>query len=201
MIRSAARDEQTRMSGRLLAPLAGIASSLAGMRIEDFTGRAPEFDLFAYFEGRSRAHGIVEDRFGRLRREFTVDLVGRLDGSDMFRLDEDFAYADGATERRSWRIRRVGEGRFEGRADDVDGAAEGRAAGNALHWRYRLNLPVGGRVWTVDFDDWMFLQPDGVLINRARLSKWAIAVGEVTLVFRREPARPVTPADRPPGGP
>jgi hypothetical protein len=41
----------------------------------------------------------------------------------------------------------------------------------------------------VKFDDWMFLQPDGILMNRARVTKWGIAIGEVTLMFQRWPRR------------
>jgi hypothetical protein len=32
----------------------------------------------------------------------------------------------------------------------------------------------------------MFLQPDGVLINRARVSKWGITIGEATIFFVKE---------------
>jgi hypothetical protein len=57
--------------------------------------------------------------------------------------------------------------RYVGRADDVVGEAQGEAAGNALRWRYVLALPVDGRVWNVDFDDWMFLIDDKVMLNRS----------------------------------
>lgn len=159
------------------------------MRIEDFSGREPRLDLYGYFEGRTRAWGIFEDRFGRLRREFTVDIVGRREGEDGFVLEEDFLYSDGETQRRVWQLRRVGPDRFEGTADDVVGVAHGRSVGNALNWNYVLALKIGERVWNVDFDDWMFLQPGGVMINRARVSKWGIDIGAVTLSFQR-----VTPA-------
>ena len=43
--------------------------------------------------------------------------------------------------------------RYEGRADDVAGTAIGEVAGNALHWRYTLALPVGDDVYHVQFDD------------------------------------------------
>lgn len=155
------------------------------MRLEDFSGREPSLDLYAYFEGRTRAWGIFEDRFGRLRREFTVDILGRREGADRFVLEEDFVYTDGETQRRVWRLRRTGPSSYEGTADDVIGVAQGRTAGNALNWRYVLALKVGESTWNVDFDDWMFLQRDGVMINRARVSKWGIAVGEVTLSFQR----------------
>jgi hypothetical protein len=35
----------------------------------------------------------------------------------------------------------------------------------------------------------MFLQPDGVVLNRARVSKWGFALGEATISFRRDEAR------------
>ncbi len=155
------------------------------MRVEDFTAREPKLDLFQYFEGRSRAWGIFEDRFGRLRREFTVDIIGRRQGVDGLVLEEDFVYADGETQRRVWRLRRISPGVYEGEADDVIGTAQGQSSGNALNWRYVLALKMGESNWNVDFNDWMFLQPDGVLLNRARVSKWGIAIGEVTLSFQR----------------
>ena len=46
--------------------------------------------------------------------------------------------------------------RYSGRADDVVGSAIGQARGNALNWRYTLALPVDGKVWEVQFDDWMY---------------------------------------------
>jgi hypothetical protein len=163
------------------------------MRIEDFAGREPRLDVYEYFEGRSRAWGIFQDRFGRLRREFTVDIVGRREGDDGFVLEEDFLYSDGETQRRVWHLRRVAPGRYEGTAEDVVGVAQGRTEGNALNLRYVLALKIGESVWNVDFDDWMFLQRDGVMINRARVSKWGIDIGEVTLTFRRLAAAEAPP--------
>jgi hypothetical protein len=57
--------------------------------------------------------------------------------------------------------------------------------GNALNWTYDLNLKVGDTSYKVHFDDWMFLQPGGVMINRAQLSKWGVDIGEVTLFFKK----------------
>ncbi|NDH30917.1 MAG: DUF3833 family protein, partial [Betaproteobacteria bacterium] len=73
-----------------------------------------------------------------------------------------------------------------GRAEDVVGEAIGEASGNALRWRYTLALPVDGRVWHVQFDDWMFLINDQVMINRAKMSKFGIELGEVTLSFVKD---------------
>ena len=59
--------------------------------------------------------------------------------------------------------------------------------GRALNWRYTLALPVGGQIYHVRFDDGMYLQPDGVLLNRARMSKFGVERGQVTLSFRKQP--------------
>ena len=103
-------------------------------------------------------------------------------------LDERFTYSDGSTQRRVWTITRLGEGRYTGRADDVVGEAAGEAAGNALRWRYVLALPVDGKVYNVDFDDWMFLMDDKVMLNRSLMSKWGFRLGEVTLSFVKREA-------------
>ena len=96
-------------------------------------------------------------------------------------------------QRRVWVITNLGTNedgitRYEGRADDVVGTAIGEVAGNALHWRYTLALPVGDDVYHVQFDDWIYQQDEYVAINRAKLTKFGIPIGSVTLSFLRGPA-------------
>jgi hypothetical protein len=59
----------------------------------------------------------------------------------------------------------------------------GISSGNALNWKYKLNLKVKDSTIMVDFDDWMFLQDKGVLINRAEVKKWGLSIGVVTITF------------------
>ena len=102
-------------------------------------------------------------------------------------LDEHFSYSDGSTQRRIWTITRHADGRYTGRADDVVGEAEGQARGNALRWRYVLSLPVDGKTYKVDFDDWMYLMDERVMLNRSVMSKFGLRLGELSLSFiRRE---------------
>jgi hypothetical protein len=100
-------------------------------------------------------------------------------------LDEDFVYSDGTTQKRIWRLTHQGEGRYVGRADDVVGQASGRTRGNAFNWAYTLALPVDGQVWHVQFDDWMYLMSERVMLNKASMSKFGIFLGEVTLSFTK----------------
>lgn len=158
------------------------------MNLDDFTGASRSLVIEDYFDGPCRAWGIFEDRFGGLRRQFTVDILGWRENG-RFVLDEHFHYADGEEERRTWHIRNTGRDTYEGRAEGIVGVAEGATRGNALNWRYDMDLEIRGRLWRFSFDDWMFLQPNDVIINRTRISKWGIAVGTVTLFFRRECAR------------
>jgi hypothetical protein len=167
------------------------------MEIEDFEGQEPKLVLEEYFEGRTKAWGIFEDRFGNLKRQFVVDIVGTWDGETLV-LDEDFVYADGETDRRVWTLTKTGENSYEGTADDVDGIARGRTAGNAFTWEYDIDLQVGDRTWNVHFEDWMFLQGDGVLVNRAYVSKWGIRVGSATIFFRKLDAAADPSAAAPP---
>jgi hypothetical protein len=173
---------KVRLGGVLIALL--LVGGCSTMKPIDFKDNEPKLTLERYFLGTTRAWGLFEDRFGTVRRQFTVDITGSRDGDDLV-LDERFRYSDGETDRRVWRIRRTGEHGYEGRAADVVGVATGEAYGNALNWRYEMDLKVGDRTLRVHFDDWMFLQPSGVLLNRARVSKFGIDIGEVTLVFMK----------------
>jgi len=169
----------------LLITLLTLLSSCTAMKIEQFNDQKPTLVLEEYFQGRVLAWGIFQDRFGNLRRQFQVEIDGHWDGSTLV-LDEHFRYSDGERDRRVWTISALGDGRYQGKADDIIGEAEGIARGNALNWRYEMELPVGERKWRVRFDDWMFLQADGVLVNRATVSKWGLKIGEVTLFFIRQ---------------
>ena len=51
----------------------------------------------------------------------------------------------------------------------------------------RLRPPGDGRTWEVDFDDWMFLVDEQVMINRALMSKFGIRLVELLWSFQRLP--------------
>lgn len=163
-----------------LLMLAGCASPA----VEQYAAEQPRLLLREYFDGPMTAHGVFTDRSGQVVRRFTVKLVGRWNGPEGV-LEEDFFYSDGKTERRVWRLTDHGGGRYTGRADDVVGEAEGQTAGNAFRWAYTLALPVDGRVWHVQFDDWMYLMDQRAMLNKAVMSKFGIRLGEVTLSFTK----------------
>jgi Protein of unknown function (DUF3833) len=153
-------------------------------QVQDYAGQTPTLELRDYFNGTLDAYGVFTDRSGKLVKRFDVLMTCTWKG-DEGTLDEAFTYSDGTKQRRIWHLTRLADGRYTGRADDVVGTAQGQQSGNAFHWKYTLALPVDGRVIEVQFDDWMYLMNDKVMLNRAAMSKWGVGLGEVTLSFSK----------------
>lgn len=167
------------------AVAAPVLTGCATPQITDYAAEKPVLDLRQYFQGKVDAWGVFTDRSGQVVKRFVVDMDCQWQGDEGV-LDERFTYSDGTQQRRVWRLKHLGQGRYTGRADDVIGEASGQTSGNAFRWGYTLALPVDGRVWEVQFDDWMYLMDDRVMLNKARMSKWGIFLGEVTLSFTRQ---------------
>lgn len=168
------------LSGGIAATLglAGCASPQVG----DYATEKPLLDLRQYFNGTLDAYGVFTNRSGQVVKRFTVVMRCSWTGEDGV-LDEDFVYSDGTTQKRIWRLKHLGEGRYTGTAGDVVGTAVGEARGNAFRWGYTMALPVDGKVYEVQFDDWMYLMDQRVMLNKATMSKFGIRLGEVTLSF------------------
>lgn len=160
----------------------GLLLGCSSVKVSDYAAERPVLDLRSYFNGPVTAHGIFTDRSGKVVRRFVVQMQCTWTGDEGV-LDEAFIYSDGERQRRVWRLKRLADGRYTGRADDVVGQAQGEAAGNAFNWQYTLALPVDGRVWHVQFDDWMYQMDERTMLNKAVMSKFGIRLGEVTLAF------------------
>ena len=166
----------------LLIILFIISGCAKEMSIDKFTDNKPEFILENYFDGKVEAWGLFHDRFGNLKRQFKVSITGtRKD--DQIILDERFLYDDGEKDQRIWTIDILGQNKYHGRADDVIGIAKGESNGNALNWTYELLLKVKDKTIKVTFDDWMFLQEKGILLNRAEVNKFGLNIGVVSITF------------------
>jgi hypothetical protein len=159
-------------------------SGCASPGIDEYALEKPSLDLRQYFNGVVDAWGVFTDRQGKVVKRFTVVMHCSWQG-DQGVLDEDFVYADGSQEKRIWRLTHLGDGRYEGSAGDVVGLAHGQTRGNAFRWGYTLALPVDGTVLHVSMDDWMYLMNDRVMLNKARMTKWGVHLGDVTLSFTR----------------
>jgi hypothetical protein len=167
----------------LLLTCSLLLAGCASVDLSDYGGNRPVFDLASYFSGTVDGWGMVQNRGGKVTQRFSVLIEGRLEGN-LLTLDESFEYDDGRRERKTWRLVKDGD-RYTGRREDTVGEGEGRQQGNAFNIRYVLRVPVEGRTWDIDMDDWMYLIDDKTVLNRTRMSKFGFRVGEVSVAFRK----------------
>ncbi|MDG1996314.1 MAG: DUF3833 domain-containing protein [Emcibacteraceae bacterium] len=162
-----------------------ILTGCSTMDVSEYKQNSPEFILEEYFDGKTVAYGVFENRSGEVINQFKVNITGSVEG-DILTLDEDFIYQNGKLDKRLWKIKILPDGHYEGTTNGVIGTARGQRAGNAFNWIYVFDLPVKDTSYKLKFNDWMFLQEDGVMINRAFVTKWGFNVGSVTLSFYKE---------------
>ena len=154
------------------------------MKPEDFKNTEPEIKLEKYFEAQVKAWRILQDRKGRVTRQFEANMIGKFE-NNILTLEEDFFWKDGETQRRVWKIKKIDEHNYIGTAPDVIGEAKGASYGSAFKFEYNLMIPFKGKNIKIRFDDWIFKQDEKVAINRATLTKFGFKVGELTVFFEK----------------
>lgn len=172
----------------VIAPLGACAS----FDLESHAELGPALDLKEYFDGRTYAWGMFENRGGSMKRSFKVIIDGQVTDNTLT-LDERFLFDDGERDRRVWTLTQAADGTWTGDANDTVQPAKGEAKGAAYRMRYKTNLDVGDQKYVVSFDDRMFRIDDDTVINRAIVSKFGVRVGEATIVFRKSDAAVAPP--------
>jgi hypothetical protein len=169
------------LAAAILLGAGGCSSPVAP---EHYAQESPKLDIERYFNGTLDVHGMFQDRAGTVQKRFTVLMRCRWEG-EVGTLDEQFVYSDGSRQQRVWTLRKTAPGHYTGTAPDVVGTASVTVAGNAMRLNYVLALPVDGKTVNVDFDDWLYLIDDRVMLNRASMSKFGFGLGSLTVVFQR----------------
>ena len=162
--------------------LTGCANT---MKPTDFKDQKPRLIIEDYLSGNVKAWGILQDRSGKVTRQFSADLNGKWDGKQLI-LDEEFNWSDGEVQKRQWQITKLDEHNYEGTAGDVVGKAKGYSYGPAFKFEYVLLVPLKGKNVKITFDDWIFMQDERVAINRATMTKFGIKVAELTVMFVKD---------------
>ena len=160
-------------------------SGKQSMKPEDFKDKQPRLIIEDYMSGNIKAWGILQNRSGKVTRQFSADLNGKWDGEQLI-LDEKFNWTDGEVQTRQWKIKKIDNHNYEGTAGDVVGVAKGYSYGPAFKFEYVLLVPVKGREIKITFDDWIFMQDEKVAINRAKMTKFGIKVAELTVMFVKD---------------
>ena len=160
-------------------------SNNSGMKPEDFKNKEPRLIIEEYLTGDVKAWGVLQNRSGKVTRQFSADLNGTWDGKKLI-LKEKFNWDDGEIQDREWTITKIDEHNYEGTAGDVVGKAKGYSYGSAFKFEYVLLVPVQGKELKITFDDWIFKQDEKVAINRATMTKFGFKVAELTVVFVKD---------------
>jgi len=158
--------------------------SYNNMKPIDFKDQKPRLIIEDYLSGNVKAWGILQNRSGKVIRQFVAELNGKWDGTQLI-LDETFNWSDGEVQKRKWKINKIDEHNYEGVASDVVGKAKGYSYGPTFKFEYVLLVPVKGKEMKITFDDWIFKQDDKVAINRATMTKFGIKVAELTVLFQK----------------
>tara|TARA_B100000965_G_scaffold331528_1_gene295718 strand:+ start:468 stop:992 length:525 start_codon:yes stop_codon:yes gene_type:complete len=161
--------------------LTGCANN---MKPTDFKDQKPRLIIEEFLSGEVKAWGVLQNRSGKVMRQFKADLNGKWDGTQLI-LDERFDWSDGEKQTRQWTIKKIDEHNYEGTASDVVGLAKGYSYGPAFKFEYVLLVPVKGKNIKITFDDWIFKQDEKIAINRATMKKFGFKVAELTVMFEK----------------
>ena len=150
----------------------------------DYAGSAPVFDPRRHLAGEMQSDGVIYGPTGRVAARFTARMRGDWDNAGGS-LAEVFDFATGQQQQRLWTITDAGSARFTATAPDVEGVAVGELSGATLRMRYRLRLAQDAGGHLLNVTDWLYLAPNGVILNRSEMRKFGIKVAELVATIRR----------------
>lgn len=180
----------------IMGSLLMIVLSYFRAKYFDFAGQSPAdyanlpgeaFDLRKHLNGPIACEGVIYGPLGRVASRFTGEFVANWDGNKGV-MKEHFLYDSGSEQFREWHLTLGNDGRIRAEAADVVGTGQGVQSGPTVQLRYRIRLAddAGGHV--LDTIDWMYLAPNGTIVNRSQFRKFGIKVGELVATMRRKEA-------------
>lgn len=150
---------------------------------EDYAEASEHFDVRRHLDGQIVCEGVIYGPLGRVTSRFVGDFDCSWDGDEGV-MRETFRYDDGSTQDRQWNLSVDAQGHIRATASDVVGEGSGIQKGASVQLRYRFQLPdsAGGHV--LDTVDWMYLAPNGTIVNRSQFRKYGIQVAELVATMR-----------------
>ena len=172
-----------------------LALNWAWTRYAGFLAQAPEdyaadgtvFDIRTHLNGPIICEGVIYGPTGRVSSRFVGEFDCHWDGNRGV-MKEHFSYDDGSEQTRAWDLTLGNDGRIKALAEDVVGEGTGQQAGNAVQLKYRFKLPEKSGGHVLDTVDWMYLAPNGTIVNRSQFRKYGIKVAELVATLRPAPA-------------
>ncbi|MFD1341136.1 DUF3833 family protein [Litorisediminicola beolgyonensis] len=152
-------------------------------RPSDYTDTQPAFELKQHLNGPMICEGAIYGPRGRVTSRFVGHFQIDWDG-DAGVMRERFEYDSGEVQHRAWNLTLKPGGQIEARADDVKGVGRGQVRGATAFLRYRLRLPAEAGGYVLSAEDWMYLAPNGTIVNRSQFRKYGLLVAELVATMR-----------------
>ena len=177
------------LAGLLVAfALVLLVQRLASFRAQtpdDYASGVQSFDIRAVLNGPIDCEGVIYGPMGRVASRFCAQMNADWQGNKG-RMTEFFTYDSGTTQNREWRLSVDNQGRITAEADDLVGTGTGWQSGDAVQLKYRIRLPQESGGHVLDVTDWMYLAPNGAVVNRSQFRKFGIKVAELVATMRRK---------------
>jgi len=157
------------------------------MSIDDFKGTVPAFLPEVFFVGHLEGWAVLESLVGGLQRRATISATGTWENeTDTVLFTETYTFDDGQSDTLHWTIRKIGDGRYTGHENHLEGEAVGEQAGCAFHWTYMRNVPqADGRTTKLNFDDWFYAIEERACIVRGSAGRAGLPFGTAHVTYRR----------------
>jgi hypothetical protein len=150
---------------------------------QDYENEGPAFDMRKHLNGPILCEGVIYGPMGRVSSRFVADFEATWEG-DSGVMKEHFVYDDGSVQDREWRLELSSNGAIRARADDVVGTGTGRQCGPTVLLRYDIRLPKESGGHVLNTVDWMYLTPNGTIMNRSQFRKFGFKVAELVATMR-----------------
>ena len=157
------------------------------MSIDDFKETVPAFLPEEFFVGRLEGWAVFESLIGGLQRCASISATGTIDGeTGAILFVETYEFDDGHSDTSHWTIRKVGDSRYSGIENRLEGEATGEQAGCAFHWRYTRDTPqADGSSTKLNFDDWFCAIDGRACMVRGSAGRAGIPFGTAHVAYRR----------------
>ncbi|MBS8228515.1 DUF3833 domain-containing protein [Vannielia litorea] len=161
------------------------ALSFMAQRPAAYAQTAPAFDPRRVLSGPMASEGVIYGPTGKVASRFVARMEGRWEGERGV-LAEEFTYDSGRQQSRRWDLVVHNDGRVTATAPDIIGTAEGDLSGATLRLRYRLKLPEEAGGHALDVTDWLYLMPNGTVMNRSQMRRFGVTLAELVATMRPE---------------
>lgn len=159
------------------------ASFLAQVPEDYSTPKGAQIDLRRHLNGPILCEGVIYGPLGRVSSRFVARFDAAWTGNTGV-MTEHFTYDDGSEQSREWNLSIGNDGRIRATAPDVIGEGTGQQSGDSMLLQYKIRLPETSGGHVLNAVDWMYLTPNGTIINRSQFRKFGLKVAELVATLR-----------------